>query len=48
MIDGISTQQLAGWAAEARERWTVVGLAVGVLSDGKGFVNAATLATRVR
>jgi hypothetical protein len=38
LIDGISTRQLAEWGAEARERWSVSGLAFGVLSDGNMIV----------
>ena len=31
----VSTDQLAAWAGEARERWSLPGLAVGVLRDGE-------------
>src|SRR6266536_44243 len=31
----ISAEQLAEWAAEARERWSVPGIAVGILRDGE-------------
>ena len=32
-MERVSAQQLAEWAAEARERWSVPGLAVGLLQD---------------
>jgi CubicO group peptidase (beta-lactamase class C family) len=32
-VERVSTQQLAEWAAEARERWSVPGIAVGLLYD---------------
>jgi CubicO group peptidase (beta-lactamase class C family) len=31
----VSTDELAAWAGEARERWSLPGLAVGVLRDGE-------------
>jgi CubicO group peptidase (beta-lactamase class C family) len=34
-MERVSAQQLAEWAAEARERWSVPGLAIGVLQDGE-------------
>jgi CubicO group peptidase (beta-lactamase class C family) len=39
-MERVSGQQLAEWAAEARERWTVPGLAAGLLRDGE-LVTAA-------
>lgn len=39
-MERVSAQQLAEWAAEARERWSVPGLAIGVLQDG-AVVSAA-------
>jgi CubicO group peptidase (beta-lactamase class C family) len=39
-VERVSAQQLAEWAAEARERWSVPGLAVGVLHDGETVVAA--------
>jgi CubicO group peptidase (beta-lactamase class C family) len=39
-VERVSAQQLAEWAAEARERWNVPGIAVGVLQDG-AVVSAA-------
>jgi CubicO group peptidase (beta-lactamase class C family) len=33
-MEPVSIDQLAAWAADARERWNVPGLAVGVLQDG--------------
>jgi len=34
-VERVSAQQLAEWAAEARERWSVPGIAVGLLYDGE-------------
>jgi CubicO group peptidase (beta-lactamase class C family) len=34
-MEPVSTDQLAAWAGEARERWSVPGLAVGILRDGE-------------
>jgi CubicO group peptidase (beta-lactamase class C family) len=34
-MERVSAQQLAEWAAEARERWSVPGIAVGVLYDAE-------------
>jgi CubicO group peptidase (beta-lactamase class C family) len=33
-MEAVSSDQLAAWASEARERWSVPGLALGVLRDG--------------
>ena len=33
-MEPVSTDQLAAWAGEARERWSVPGLAIGLLRDG--------------
>ena len=34
-MERVSAQQLADWAAEARERWSVPGIAVGLVHDGE-------------
>jgi CubicO group peptidase (beta-lactamase class C family) len=34
-VERVSAKELAEWAAEARERWSVPGLAVGLLHDGE-------------
>src|SRR5437763_6511772 len=34
-MERASAQQLADWAAEARERWSVPGIAVGLVHDGE-------------
>ena len=34
MVEPVSSDQLAAWAGEARERWNVPGIAVGLLRDG--------------
>src|SRR5438067_9415555 len=39
-MERVSAQQLAEWAAEARERWSVPGIAVGLFYDGETFVVA--------
>jgi len=39
-VERVSAQQLAEWAAEARERWNVPGIAVGVLQDGEAVAVA--------
>jgi hypothetical protein len=39
-VERVSAQQLAEWAAEARERWSVPGLAVGLLHHGETVVPA--------
>ncbi|OLE19076.1 MAG: hypothetical protein AUG88_02090 [Actinobacteria bacterium 13_1_20CM_4_68_12] len=39
-MEQVSAQQLAKWAAQARERWSVPGLAVGLLHDGETVVAA--------
>jgi CubicO group peptidase (beta-lactamase class C family) len=39
-VEQVSGQQLAEWAAEARERWSVPGLAVGLLHEGETVVAA--------
>jgi CubicO group peptidase (beta-lactamase class C family) len=39
-MERVSDAQLATWAGEARERWSVPGLAVGVLRDGEVAVGA--------
>ena len=39
-MERVSAQQLTEWAAEARERWSVPGLAVGLLHDGETVVAA--------
>jgi CubicO group peptidase (beta-lactamase class C family) len=39
-MERVSAQQLAEWAAEARERWSVPGLAAGLLRDGETVVAA--------
>ena len=39
-MERVSAQQLAEWAAEARERWSVPGLAAGLLHDGETVVVA--------
>jgi len=31
----VTAKNLAEWASEARERWSVPGIAVGVLQDGE-------------
>jgi hypothetical protein len=41
-VERVSAQQLAEWAAEAREGWRVPGLAVGLLYDGETVVAART------
>lgn len=33
-MEPVSSEQLAAWAGEARERWSVPGIAVGLLRDG--------------
>src|SRR5438552_4212637 len=39
-MERVSAQRLAEWAAEARERWSVPGIAVGLFYDGETFVVA--------
>jgi len=39
-MERVSAQQLAEWAAEAQERWSVPGLAVGLLHHGETVVAA--------
>src|SRR2546426_2485625 len=39
-MERVSAQRLAEWAAEARERWSVPGLAVGLFHDGETVVVA--------
>jgi CubicO group peptidase (beta-lactamase class C family) len=39
-MERVSAEQLAEWAAEARERWSVPGIAVGLLRDGETVVAA--------
>jgi CubicO group peptidase (beta-lactamase class C family) len=39
-MEPVSMEQLAAWAGEARGRWSVPGLAVGVLRDGEVVVAA--------
>jgi CubicO group peptidase (beta-lactamase class C family) len=39
-MERVSAQQLAEWAAEARERWSVPGLAAGLFRDGETVVVA--------
>jgi hypothetical protein len=41
-VERVSGQQLAEWAAEAREGWSVLGLAVGLSHDGETVVAART------
>ena len=41
MIEPVSSDQLAAWAEEARERWSVPGIAVGVLRGGVVVTAAA-------
>jgi len=39
-MERVSAQQLAGWVSEARERWSVPGLAAGLFHDGETVVVA--------
>jgi hypothetical protein len=41
-VERVSAQQLAEWVAEARVRWSVPGLAVGLLYKGETVVAART------
>jgi hypothetical protein len=36
----VTAKTLAEWASEARERWSVPGIAVGVLQDGEAVPGA--------
>src|SRR2546423_9108676 len=42
-MERVSAQQLADWAAEARERWSVPGIAVGLVHDGEAVAVAEGL-----
>src|SRR5712691_5332360 len=39
-MERVSAQKLAEWAVEARQRWSVPGLAVGLFHDGETVVGA--------
>jgi hypothetical protein len=46
-MERVSAEQLAEWAAEARERWSVPGLAVGLFHEGENIVYPPILARPV-